>query len=302
MENVIDTSSAGGSKIKGRNITAPLGPIARYHLRYASLLTFVPFICGILLILLLTVFAKLNLYFLEANGMMVNDQVREGYFSAVQTETMSMAGYLLLQLVVTGIVSIVVMRWASAPFMSAGRTVETAANNPEGLRPTSRMLSESPYFDRVIWLFALRVKNGGENQIKRSGHQFMPNVYFFMKFACSFAVLSVLTGWFMNIIIVSVYQEIVRIAIQLVQNSSMGSAQHYFAAQQDVLQDATYFTTAASLVIYCFVGFQISRYMSTMIFVFTRALEEDRFPIQLRTDDIYHGLAASLNRAREKVR
>gem|GEM_PF-5116506 len=301
MEQVIETPTGSSSKLKG-NVTTPLGPVARYHLRYSLLLTMVPFLCGVLLLLLLSVFAKLNLYFLEANGMLVNEQVRDGYYTTVQTETMNMAGYLVLQLVVTAIVSIVVMRWASAPFVSASRIVETASRNPESLRPTSRMLSESPFFDRVIWLFALRVKNGGANQIKETGGNFMPNVFFFLKFAVTFGGLSIITGMVMGNTIVNVYQEIVRMAIQLVKNTSMTSAQHYFNAQQDVLQDATLFTTIASILIYFVIGLQISRYMSTMIFVFTRALEEDRFPIQLRTDDIYHGLAASLNRAREKIR
>ncbi len=252
--------------------------------------------------LLLTVFAKLNLYYLEANGMLVNEQVREAYFATVQTSILNMTGFLLLQLAVTGIIAIVVMRWASAPFMNAARTVETAASNPNALRPANRILSESPFFDRVIWLFSLRVKNGGENQIKNVSAQFIPNAFFFLKFAFTFGTLSVVTGYFMGIIIVTVYQEIVRMAIQLVKNTSMISAQHYFAAQQDVLEDATFITTAVSIIVYLLIGFQISRYMSTMIFVFSRALEEDRFPIQLRTDDIYHGLAASLNRARENIR
>lgn len=302
----METATLGASDITGkfrnRNVTTPLGPIARYNLRYTIMLTLVPFFCGLLLMLLLTVFAKLNLYYLEASGMLINDEVRDAYFSQVQIETMSVAGYLLLQMLMTAAVSIVVMRWASAPFTTALRTVETAVNKPDALRPTMRMLSESPGFDRVIWLFALRVKNGGENQIKEGPHRYAANLLFLAKFVIAFTILSVITGSFMGITIRIVYDKIVSLAIQLVKNTNLSSAGHYFSAQQDVLQDATTITTVVSVVVYLFIGLNVARYMSTMIWVFSRALEEDRFPVQLRTDDVYHGLAASLNRARERIK
>lgn len=290
------------AKLRNRNVTTPLGPIARYNLRYTIILTLVPFVCGLILMLLLTVFAKLNLYYLESSGMLVNDEVRDAYFAQVQVETMGVAGFLLLQMLMTAAVSIVVMRWASAPFTSALRTVETALAAPANLRPSMRMLSESPGFDRVIWLFALRVKNGGENQIKEGPARYAANLLFLGKFALCFGALSVVTGRFMEITIGHVYDKVVALAIQLVKNTNLGAAQHYFSAQQDVLQDASRITTGVSVLVYLFIGLSIARYMSTMIFVFSRALEEDRFPIQLRTDDVYHGLAAGLNRARERIR
>lgn len=287
---------------KSRVLFKSLGPVARYHARYTLLLSAVPMLCGVVLMLLLSVFARLNLYFLEANGMLVNEQVREAYYSQVQTETMGMAGFLLLQIVVTAAVSIVVMRWASAPFTNATRTIETAMNDPEKLQPSSRVLSESPFFDRVVWFFALRVKSGGANQIKDVTSNFIANVFFFAKFAFTFGTLSIVTGYFMGITIGGVYSKIVSLAIQLVKNANMTAAGHYFAAQEEVLRDATTITTVVSIIVYLVIGTRISRYMSTMIFVFSRALEEDRFPIQLRTDDIYHGLAAVLNKARERIR
>lgn len=290
------------AKLRNTNVTTPLGPIARYNLRYTILLTLVPLVCGLTLMLLLTVFAKLNLYYLEASGMLVNDEVRDAYFAQVQVETMGVAGFLALQMLMTAAVSIVVMRWASAPFTSALRTVETALAAPANLRPSMRMLSESPGFDRVIWLFALRVKNGGENQIKEGLARYTANLLFLAKFALCFGALSVVTGRFMEITLGHVYDKVVALAIQLVKNTNLGSAQHYFSAQQDVLQDASRITTGISLLVYLVMGLNIARYMSTMIFVFSRALEEDRFPIQLRTDDVYHGLAASLNKARERIR
>ncbi len=295
-------ASPSATGIANRNITTPLGPVGRYHLRYAALLTLVPLLCGIVLLLLLTVFAKLNLYYLEANGLIVDEQIRDAYYSQVQTETMDVTGYLLLQLVVTAIVSVVVMRWASAPFGNAARTIETALSNPDKLRPRNRWLSESAYFDRVVWLFALRVKNGGESQAKDRSSNVVANLFFLMKFWFTFAILSVVTGYFMGIIIGTVYGKIISLAFELVKNTNLNAAQHFFAAQQEVLHDATVITTATSLVVYFVIGIQISRYMTTMIFVFSRAIEEDRFPVQLRTNDVYHGLAVLLNRAREKIR
>lgn len=296
------TFTAQAARLGNRTIIAPMGPIARYHFRSALLLTGVPFLCGVVLVMLLMVFAKLNLYYLESNGLVIDEQIRDAYYSQVQTETLSVAGYLLLQLGVTAIVSIIVMRWASAPFTSATRTLETAFNAPERLKPNNRLLSESPFFDRVVWLFALRVKNGGGNAVKDGSPRLMANLLFLLKFWVTFALLSVITGYFMGIIICTVYDRIVILALELVRAKNMTSSQHFFAAQEEILRDATNITTLVSLVIFFAIGMQIARYMATMIFVFARALEEDRFPVQLRTDDVYHALATVMNRAREKIK
>lgn len=301
-ETTLSSSANASGKFASRNLTKPLGPVARYNLRNTLLLTSVPFLCGIILLLLLTVFAKLNLYFLESNGLVILDEIRDAYYSQVQSETMSVAGFLVMQLVVTAIVSIVVMRWASAPFTNAAITLRTAIDNPEGLRPTNRWLSENPYFDRVIWLFALRVKNGGSNQAKVPRTSMAPNLLFLVKFWLTFAVLSVVTGYFMGFVLGSVYEKIIALGLTLVKSSNLSNSQHFFAAQQEVLQDATTITMAVSLAFYFVIGLNISRYISTMMFVFSRALEEDRFPVQLRTDDIYHGLASAMNEARAKIK
>ena len=295
------TSSTVTGGTLSRNITQPLSPIARYNLRNALILTSVPFLCGIVLLLLLTVFAKLNLYFLESNGLIILDEIREAYYSRVQTETLNVAGFMMLQLVVTAVVSIIVMRWASAPFVNAAHTLRTAIDNPESLRPCNRWLSENPFFDRVIWLFALRVKNGGENQVKAPRIRMAPNLLFLVKFWLSFAVLSVVTGYFMGFVLGSVYEKIVDLGLTLVKASNLSSSQHFFAAQQEILQDATMITMGVSLLVYFVIGLNISRYISTIMFVFTRAINEDRFPVQLRSDDIYHRLAAVMNEARAKI-
>ena len=290
------------NKFANRTIIAPLGPVARYNLKNTLLLTSVPLLCGVVLLLLLSVFAKLNLYYLEANGLIVDEEIRAAYYSQVQGETMGVAGLLLLQLAVTSVVSVVVMRWASAPFLNAARTVQTALLEPDKLKPSSRWLSESPFFDRVIWLFALRVKSGGKNQPRENSSRFVTNLLFLLKFWASFATLSVVTGYFMGFVIGSVYENIIGLAFALVKANSLPASQHFFAAQREILSDTTTITTLVSLVVYFVIGLAISRYMTTMIFVFTRAIEEDRFPVQLRNDDVYHGLASAMNDARAKIR
>jgi hypothetical protein len=298
----IQAVSQPNTNFKSKVLFAPLGPIARYHLRYTLLLTAIPLICGTILTALLTVFAKLNLYFLESNGLLVDDQVREAYFNQVQIEVFNMVGHIGLHLFVTLVVAIVVMRWSSAPFLSAFRTVETALDKPEKLQPSVRWLSESPFFDRIIWLFSLRVKSGGENQVKKVEGDHITNFLFFGKFVLTFGVLSLLAGYTMGSTIGSIYERIVSLGVQLISRGNVSQAQHYFIAQAEILQDASFYMTLVSFGANLVVGWTISRNMATMIQVFSRALEEDRFPIQLRTNDIYHNLAHILNRARERIR
>ncbi len=282
-------------------IFAPIGIIGRYHLKNTFLLSLVPLCCGMLLLLLLVTFAKLNVYFLESNGLILHEEVRDAYYKQVQLELAAGFWYLVLQLFVTAVVSFVIMRWATAPFRNAQKMIETAETHPDKLRPNPRWMSESPSFDRHIWLFALRVKGGGENQIPND-ESWQPglNLFFLVKFYLSFAVLSVATGYTMGILMGSVYDKIVQMALSLMPNIKLIS--HYFLAQSEILADATALVTGVSLVVYFFFGLHISRYMATMIGVFSRALQADKFPIALRSNDVYHPLAQILNRARKKIR
>lgn len=298
----VETLVSRSASIANRKIGIELSPTAWYHLKSSLALTSVPFLCGLVLTLLLFVFAKLNLYYLETNGLIIDERVREAYYSQVQGETMGVFGFLLLQLGVTAVVSAVVMRWSSAPFLNALRTLETATRDPANLRPVSRWLSESPYFDRVIWGFALKVKSGGGESAAPRGPRFLANLFFLVKFCVTFGLLSVVTGYFMGMTIGTVYEKIVNLAFSLVRNTSLRGTQHFFTAQQDILHDATTITMLTSIAIYFVIGLRISRYMTTMIFVFSRAIEEDRFPVQLRADDVYHELADALNRARASLR
>jgi hypothetical protein len=282
-------------------IFPPLKPLLKYQLSQTFLLSLVPLICGVLLLLLLMVFSKLNLYYLEANGLILDEQVRDAYFHQVQLELFDVVWFLVMQLVATSAAAFVVMRWASSPFLSAKKMVLIAGNAPEKLQPASKALTESHIFDRYIWSFCLRVKGGGENNLVNAPLPYTGvNFLFLLKFFLTFTMLSIVTGYVMNIILSSVYERIITLALELLRNTNtMG---HYFLAQQDVLRDATYIMTSFSLVIYFFMGIHISKYMSEMIYVFSRALKEDRFPITLRGNDLYHDLADTMNQARMQIK
>lgn len=292
------TKTEQTKRFANKEIFPKLSGIAKYHIRYTLMLSAVPLICGSLLLMLVSMFSKLNLYFLEANGLLLDEQVRDAYYKQVEIEMFSVLGYLGFQVLVTAIVSLLVMRWATSPFSVAQKTVQRALDNPDTLKPASHWLSESPMFDRMIWLFSLRVKSGGPNQIKEPVH-FGMNLPFLAKFTLSFGILSVCTGYVLSIIMDSVYKRIIDLALQLLRTNRVSS--HYFTAQQDMLQDANTFTTGLAMVCYIFLGWQISRYMATMLFVFSRAMHEDKFPISLRSTDLYLGLAETMNKARNKI-
>jgi hypothetical protein len=88
----------------------------------------------------------------------------------------------------------------------------------------------------------------------------------------------------------------------LFKSANLNAAQHFFFAQREVLQEAVSATAIVSLFLYLVIGVQISRYMTSMILVFTRAIEEESFPVRLRYNDTYHSLANTINRAYEKIR
>jgi hypothetical protein len=271
-----------------------------YQIKYILLLVSIPLLCGTLLLLLFYVFAELNLYYLEANGLILDEQIREGYFQQLGIETFSVIGYLGLQLLATFVAAVVVMRWAAAPFAAASEAMKAALENKaSGRHALSRWLSESPSFEKQISQFSQNVRQG-KKQATAKPQAFATNYPFLLKFVLMFGILSLCTGYVMSIILDSVYTRIVALALQTVKaNQFVG---HYFVAQQEILQKANNFTVGLSILLYFLVGLQISRYMGTMIFVFSRAIHEDRFPITLRSTDIYTDLADSLNEGRNRLK
>ncbi|MCO5144220.1 MAG: hypothetical protein M9962_14115 [Oligoflexia bacterium] len=285
----------------GKIIFPPMNSVSRYLVSNTILLTCVPLFCGTILIILLFVFSKLNLYYLESNGLLLNDAVRDAYYSNVIMEVFSVIGFFILQLVATIFVSFVVMRWSTAPFSQAKKTIETAMKDPERLKPPLRFLSESPSFDQLIWNFCLRIKTKQPFEKQSSNSIVGINPFFFLKFIATYGILSLTIGYVLGILLNEVYGKIVNLALQLIPQKN-ASLQHYFIAQQEVLDDATFFMTGMAMVIYLFMGFRISRYMATMIFVFYRAIAEDHLPIVLRTTDIYHDFSETVNKGRAQLK
>lgn len=295
----LDTAKEG-SGLKRRIEIGSLGAIDKYHLRLTLLLSSVPLVCGVMLLMLLLVFAKLNLYYLESNGMILEEQVRGAYFKQVEFEIWGVVWYLMMQIALTFVASFVVMRWASAPFLSAIRTIRTALENPDQLKPSSRWLSESPAFDSIVWNFILQVRSGKLSQTPPIAlPRFGVNALFLLKFLLTFIALSVITGYVMGIILSTVYERIVSMALHLVQNTKVMT--HYFVAQQDILSDAVSLMTVLSLFVYFIMGWYISRYMTTMIAVFAKGLSDAKFPIILRRTDVYHELAELMNAAQKRI-
>ncbi|MGE3262630.1 MAG: hypothetical protein AB7K68_12685 [Bacteriovoracia bacterium] len=282
------------------NIPLPrVNPQVSYQIRQAFLLSLVPLFCGMLLMLLLFVFAKLNLYYLEANGLILDSQVRDAYYLQVQVEILGVIGFLVAQTLMTAAVTFVVMRWATAPFTNAYRMLELAVNSPDAMKPMSRWLSESPKFDSVIFDFCRKIRGEQTAPAQETDTYFQINLRFLVKFLAATAALSVLTGYVTTIIFGTIYRHIVDLALQLVQSSR--SMPHYFLAQEEILSDGAFLLSLISFAVFACLGIQIARYMANMVFVFSRAIQEDKFPITLRSNDVYKDLAAALNEARVKI-
>lgn len=296
---VVTSKNSNAQAWTKKVIVSPLGPIARYHLTYAFLLSLAPIVSFGVMTMLLSIFARLNLYFLEANGLILDSQVREAYYRQVEAQVLEVSGYFILQLFVTAIASYLVMRWASAPFRGAQAQIETALTNPEALRPRSRWLSESPDFDRLVWDFSLRIKNRTPHEPSKQVPAYATNISFLAKFLLAFGTLSVLTGSVLSIFLDAIYLRIVGLALQFVPAGKVKG--HYFLEQQELMQDVTWLLTGTSLLYYLVLGIVISRYMGTMIWVFSRSLAEDRFPVTIRHTDIYPTLAQTMNDARAKL-
>lgn len=100
-------------------------------------------------------------------------------------------------------------------------------------------------------------------------------------------------GQVTGIFIVTIYEKIVSLALQLVP-STQGTT-HFYLAQQEMLLDAVNVAIVISILAYMVIGTHISRYMSNMIYVFTRSIREQKMPMYLRKPEIYHSLADTIN-------
>ncbi|HEY8278436.1 MAG TPA: hypothetical protein VIH99_02355 [Bdellovibrionota bacterium] len=277
--------------MKRIEITKPLDKVRKYQLRCALVLTAVPILCAAILSAILLVFAHLNLYFLETGGLIVSEAIQRAYFDQVIMELEDVVWMVGLLFASTFAISLVVMNWATSPFIMGERMLREAMKNPEKAGKVNDWLSENPDFDRCLAGLArcLTDRNYPFDQIPEARYQF--NFRFFLKFLISFTIISILTVYVMTIVFNAIYLKVISLGINLVHMKQFG---HYFVAQEAVLRMAAYFLTALSVIVYYCIGYYITRYLSNMAFVFTRAVRDHHFPLRLRHSDIYHSLAGAI--------
>jgi hypothetical protein len=266
--------------------------VKAYQLKVSLLLSCVPIICCLLLTGLVFFFAQQNLYFLETGGLIVNDQIRQAYHDQIQLELADVVWYVFALVCLTFGTSYFLIGWAVSPFVNAERLLRAQIREPNRALRETDWLSESPSFHRVIWGLAqtVRDRNHPFDQIPVARYSF--NYLYFVKFVISFFFISGATGYVLGIIFDTVYLKIVNLAISLVRMNNRG---YYFLAQEELLRHGVNFTVAISCLVYGIIGLYVTRYMSNMIFVFTRAVREHHFPLRLRHSDIYHDLADAIS-------
>lgn len=284
-------------KLKNIELFPAFNQIRRYQLKCAALLTSVPLICSAALTGLLFVFAQLNLYYLENGGMPVNEAIRTAYHAQVQMELLDFAWIVLILFIATFVASYLMMGWAVSPFVNAEKVLRKALSSRKGKLEENDWLSESPVFHNLIWGFAQRLKDENHNFDKVGTPVYRFNFRFFIKFILGFYAISIGTGYITGMILNVVYAKIVNLAINLVRMNERG---HYFLAQEDLLRTGSRIMIGLSCLTFLIMGYYITRYMSNMIFVFSRALKEHHFPLKLRDSDIYHDLASAISDVAEE--
>lgn len=275
-----------------------LSKVRRYQISSALMLTSVPLICTITLIALLFFFAQLNLYYLENSGLIVNDLIRGAYYYQVQQEMIEVIGYVAALLALTFLVSMFLMNWAISPFVNAEKVLRNSLQNPDANNEENDWLSESPAFHHVIWGLSQRLKDSKHPFDKIDEPKYRFNLRFMFKFVLSFFCISAVTGFILGILLNTVYLKIVSLAVTIVR---LNQRSYYFIAQEELLKSGVYFMVGLSCIVYLVMGVGIVRYMSNMLFVFTRAVKEHHFPLKLRDSDIYHSLADAISQVADKA-
>ena len=274
-----------------------LGKVRSYQLKCTFLLTAVPFVCLLVLTVLLFNFAQMNLFFLENQGVLLGEELRQAYFDQVQLELNDVVWLIAALCALTFGVAYMVMGWAVSPFLNGERVLRKAMAAPATSQPETDWLSESPPFHTVIWGLCNRLQDPNYSPTVMKKPQYRFNWRFFSKFVLSFCAVSVATGWVLGVMLSSVYTKIVSLAITLMHMRGEG---HFFVAQEQMLRSGVAFTVLLSGITFALIGYYVTVYMSNMQFVFTRAVREKHFPLELRDSDIYHSLASAISEVAEK--
>jgi hypothetical protein len=253
-------------------------------------------LCTLALTTLLTLFARMNLYFLENSGMIIDEQVRSAYETQLQLSFFEVSWYLVALFALTFMISYLLMGWAVSPFLSAENLLRRKLKQPEFVAQEDNWLSESPLFHRIIWGLAQQIKEKNFSIKNMDSPRYRFNWRFFTKFVLSFYLVSWATSHVVGIILNSVYLKVISLAITLTR---MSQKSHYYLSQEGLMNLGVNGMLALSCLIYAVIGYYITRYMSNMLFVFTRAVKERHFPLKLRDSDIYHGLAEAISEVAE---
>lgn len=276
-----------------------LSPVETFKFRFAIFLSLVPLVASLLPFALVLIFSKLNVYYLEGNGVIIDPRVRTAYYDQVITEVLPLVGYFAALLVFTFPISWIVMNWATYPFVTAENTLKRALSSGKAGESESNWQTESVDFDETVDAYVSSfVSKDRPGKLQEPTVRYSLNYKFLFKFVVVFVPLSVISTIVLRVLIDSVYGKIVSLAINLLHGRSIQS--HYILAQQEVLEDAQNIMFGISVIAYAVFGRFLSHHISTMIFVFTRAMRENKFPIRLRPTDIYHSLADTLNEIQSK--
>ncbi len=277
-----------------------LSTVTKYRLRLGGVIALVPMFCSLVLLSLILIFAKLNLYYLEGEGVLIDPEVRMAYFDAVLLEVSPLIGYFLILVFLTYTVGFIVVGWATSPFCLAEENLKRFIKDKEAtLKRPASWLSESVQFDESIRGYISWLKTGSKPETLNSDVVRNPiNTNFMLKFFLIFFPLSILTSLSLAILMKGIYSKIVSLALHLLHSRTIAS--HYILAQQEVLEDAQMIMVIVSIALYAVIGHYVSKHLATMIFVVRRAIHEERFPLYLRPRDVYHSLATAINAARQK--
>jgi hypothetical protein len=275
------------------------GRVWNYRLKCTLLLTSVPVFCSLSLLAILYFVSQQNLYFLEISGLVINELIRQGYRDQVILEMANVVWMFLGLFIFTFGISYVLSGWVVSPFVNAEKILRGSLKDRSIIQEENDWLSESPHFHKLIWGLCQRLtdRNFPFDKIEEVEYQF--SYRFFTKFVVAFSFVAVMTGYITSVMLDVVHIKIVSLALKLIKIQNKG---HYFLAQEELLNAGVYIITGISIFAFVIIGFYLTRYMSNMIFVFTRAIREHHFPLVLRDSDVYHGLADAISEVARECR
>lgn len=273
--------------------------IFRYKFATALWLAAVPIATIAVASLILFTFAKLNLYYIESLGVLINAQIREAYYDQLVNEISGVVPHLALLVAAAFVVGFIVMNWATSPFVRARIYIERTILSPRSERRLRDLtVSEDPVFEQTVRDFCTQVASGSKVEATVNVVNRPHNLRFVVKYLLTFVTVSLLAGLSLSSVFFVAYDKIITISLQLVPGKKLTG--HYFNAQQDILANAINASVVVALLAYLWIGWKVHRYMALNLFIFSKAITERRFPVALRKRDIYYALAETINKAYAK--